>query len=58
MGFTDPTSLRMGNADGDDVTMGLEGANKGEDIWGRVCGWGTIVVGELEIRQLALVRQM
>lgn len=59
MGFTDPTSLRVGNADGDDVTVGLEGTDKGEDVWGRVCGGRTIVVGELGgIRQLALAEQI
>lgn len=55
MGFTDPTSLRVGNTDRDDVAMGLEGADKGEDVWRRVCRRRTIVVRELEICQLALV---
>lgn len=47
MGFTDPASLCMRNADGDDVTVGLECADEGEDVWRRVCGGRTIVVGEL-----------
>lgn len=57
MGFTDPASLCMRNADGDDVTVGLECADEGEDVWRRVCGGRTIVVGELEMCQSALVVQ-
>lgn len=33
MGFTDPRSLGMWNADRDYVAVGLKSANEGEDIW-------------------------
>jgi hypothetical protein len=45
----------MGYADRDDVTVGLESADQGEDIWRGIRGWRTIIVGYLEAIRVSCV---
>lgn len=45
----------MGYANRDDVTVGLESTDQGEDIRGGIRGWRTIIVGYLEVIRVRCV---